>query len=62
VIPERKERIGIEAGPAALIGRVGVPLERAQAIVTGPRRLLLGLLFLKVPVAQLEAAGAQDRG
>jgi alkyl sulfatase BDS1-like metallo-beta-lactamase superfamily hydrolase len=62
VIPERKERIGIEAGPAALIGRVGVPLERPQATVTGPRRLMLGLLFLKVPVAQLEAAGLKIEG
>jgi alkyl sulfatase BDS1-like metallo-beta-lactamase superfamily hydrolase len=62
VISDRKETVGIEADSAALIARVGIPLERPQATVTGPRRLLLGLLFLKVPLAQLEAAGLKVEG
>lgn len=62
VIPDRGERAGIEAGPAALIGRVGTPLAAPQATVTGPRRLLLGLLFAKVPLDQLEAAGLKIEG
>jgi alkyl sulfatase BDS1-like metallo-beta-lactamase superfamily hydrolase len=62
VIPDRNERVGVEAGPATLIARVGTPLERPQATVTAPRRLLLGLLFLKMPLAALEAAGLKIEG
>ena len=36
--------------------------ERPDATLTGPRRLILGLLFLKVPLAQLEAAGLKVEG
>lgn len=62
VIPDRGERVGIEAGPVALFGRVGGPLAAPQATVTAPRRLLLGLLFLKLPLVQLEAAGLTIEG
>jgi alkyl sulfatase BDS1-like metallo-beta-lactamase superfamily hydrolase len=34
----------------------------AHATLSGPRRLLLGLLFLKVPLAKLEAAGLKVEG
>jgi alkyl sulfatase BDS1-like metallo-beta-lactamase superfamily hydrolase len=61
-IPDRSESVGLEADAAALIARVGIPLERPQATVTAPRRLLLGLLFLKIPLAQLEAAGLKVEG
>ena len=62
VISDREERVGLEAGSAALIARVGMPLEAPQATVTAPRRLLLGLLFAKTPLAQLEAAGMKIEG
>ena len=39
-----------------------MPVAQPQATVTGPRRLLLGLLFLKLPLAQLEAAGLKVEG
>ena len=61
VFPERKERASLEAGATTLFGR-DTAAERPDATLTGPRRLILGLLFLKVPLAQLEAAGLKVEG
>ena len=61
VLPDRKEIAGIEAGTATMIGRMA-PLAKPDATMTGPRRLLLGLVFLKLPLAQLEAAGLKIDG
>ena len=61
VLPERKESAGIEVGQTTMIGRMA-PLARPDATITGPRRLLLGLVFLKLPLAQLEAAGLKVEG
>ena len=61
VFPERKERASLEAGATTLFGR-NMAAERPDATLTGPRRLILGLLFLKVPLAQLEAAGLKVEG
>ena len=61
VFPERKQRASLEAGETTLFGR-DTPAERPDATLTGPRRLILGLLFLKVPLAQLEAAGLKVEG
>ena len=61
VLPERKESAGIELGQTTMIGRMA-PLARPDATITGPRRLLLGLVFLKLPLAQLEAAGLKVEG
>ena len=61
VLPERQESAGIEVGKTTMIGRMS-PLTRPDATITGPRRLLLGLLFLKLPLAQLEAAGLKVEG
>ena len=33
-----------------------------DATVTGPRQLYLAMLFLKMPIAQLEAAGLKIEG
>ncbi len=58
---DREENAAIELSPTTMIGR----MERATspaAKITGPRRLLLGLLFLKLPLAQLEAAGLKVEG
>lgn len=61
-LTDRKEMIGIEAGKTVLLARVGQPLANPAVIIKGPRRLVLGLLFLKLPVAQLEAAGLEVEG
>ena len=61
VLPERQESAGIEVGKTTMIGRMS-PLTRPDATITGPRRLLLGLVFLKLPLAQLEAAGLKVEG
>ncbi len=61
VFPERNERASLEAGATTLFGRDS-SADRPDATLTGPRRLILGLLFLKVPLAQLEAAGLKVEG
>lgn len=61
IMPERNERVGIEAGPLTLIAREG-PAAQPDATITAPRRVILGLLFLKLPLAQLEAAGLKVEG
>ena len=61
VMPERGESAGIEAGATALIGRM-VPAANPTATITAPRRAVLGLLFLKLPLAQLEAMGVKVTG
>jgi alkyl sulfatase BDS1-like metallo-beta-lactamase superfamily hydrolase len=60
-ISDRQENTGIEVTEVAMIGRMS-PLDQPQATLTAPRRLFLGLLFLKVPLAQLEAAGMKVEG
>ncbi len=62
VLSDRNETVGIEAGKSVLFARVGQPAARPAATITGPRRLLLGLLFLKLPLAQLQAAGLKVEG
>ncbi len=61
VMPERKETAGIEAGATTMIGRMA-PLAKPDATITATRRILLGLLFLKMPLPQLEAAGLKVEG
>ena len=61
VFPERDERASLEAGPTTLLGRASAA-SAPDAMLTGPRRLLLGLLFAKTPLAQLEAAGLKIEG
>ena len=61
-LTDRKEVIGIEAGKSVLLARVGSPSASPKATLKGPRRLILGLLFLKLPLAQLQAAGLAVEG
>ena len=62
VLSDRAEAVGIEAGKSVLLARVGQPATKPAVTITGPRRLILGLLFLKLPLAQLQAAGLQVEG
>jgi alkyl sulfatase BDS1-like metallo-beta-lactamase superfamily hydrolase len=61
VMPERGETAGIELTGTAMLARMAAASD-VQATLTGPRRMLLGLLFLKLPLSQLEAAGLKVAG
>ena len=61
VMPERGETAGIELTGTTMLARMSAAAS-PQATLTGPRRLLLGLLFLKVPLQKLEAAGLKVDG
>jgi alkyl sulfatase BDS1-like metallo-beta-lactamase superfamily hydrolase len=62
LITDRKETVGIEVGKSVLIGRVGQPTASPAVTLTGPRQLMLALLFLKVPLAQLQGMGLKVEG
>ena len=62
VLTDRNETVGIEAGKTVLLARLGQPVAQPSVTITGPRRLILGLLFLKMPLAQLQAAGLKVEG
>ena len=62
VITDRKEAVGIDVGKSVLIGRVGQPAANPAVTLTGPRQLMLALLFLKVPLAQLQGMGLKVEG
>jgi alkyl sulfatase BDS1-like metallo-beta-lactamase superfamily hydrolase len=61
-LTDRNETLGIEAGKSVLIARVGKPTAQPAVILKGPRRLILGLFILKMPLAQLKAAGLEVEG
>ena len=61
VMPERQETAGIEVTHTTMIGRMK-PLAQPAVTITGPRRALLGLLFMKMPLAQLEMMGVKVEG
>lgn len=61
VMPERQETVGVELTRTTMIGRMK-PVAQPAATITGPRRALLGLLFLKLPLAQLEMMGVKVEG
>ncbi|KUR72190.1 hypothetical protein AQZ52_02545 [Novosphingobium fuchskuhlense] len=61
VMPERGETAGIELTGTAMLARMNAA-PGATATLTAPRRLLLGLLFLKMPLAKLEMAGLKVDG
>ncbi|HVR89517.1 MAG TPA: alkyl sulfatase dimerization domain-containing protein [Novosphingobium sp.] len=61
VIADRKESAALTASETTLIGRM-TPAASPDATIIAPRRLLLGLLFLRLPLAQLEMAGMKVEG
>ncbi len=61
-LTDRKETVGIDAGKTVLLARVGSPSASPKVTLKGPRRLILGLLFLKLPLAQMQAAGLVVEG
>lgn len=49
-IPDRDETATLEVGEQAMIGRVGVLPEKPAVTIRGPRRALLAMLFVRMPV------------
>lgn len=61
-LTDRAETAVIEANGNVMIGRMGDGAGVPDVTVTGPRQLMLGLLFLKLPLAQMQAAGLKVDG
>ena len=61
-IIDRGETAVIEANDRVMIGRVGETSDSADVTISGPRQAMLGMLFLKMPVAQMQAAGVKVDG
>lgn len=49
-IPDRGEKATLEVGDQVMIGRAGVLPEKPAVTIRGPRRALLALMFVKLPV------------
>lgn len=61
VMPERQETAGVEVTRSAMIGRMK-PLAQPNVTITAPRRAVLALLYMKMPLAQLEMMGVKVEG
>ncbi len=62
VFSDRKESARISIANAVMFADMNAAHEKPMATVTGPRQLFLGLMFLKLPLAQMEAAGLKVEG
>jgi alkyl sulfatase BDS1-like metallo-beta-lactamase superfamily hydrolase len=62
VFSDRKETAKISIGNAVMFADMNASHDAPMATVTGPRQLFLAMLFLKMPLAQLEAAGLKIEG
>lgn len=62
VISDRSETTKISIGNGVMINEMGAVNESPAATVRGPRQLFLAMLFLKMPLAQLEMAGLKIEG
>ena len=61
-ITDRSETAKISVGNGVLISEMGVAHDAPAATITGPRQLFLAMLFLKMPLLQLQAAGLKIEG
>lgn len=59
---DRKEKARVTIENAVMISEMGETHANPAVTLTGPRQLFLALFFLKLPVAQLEAAGLKIEG
>jgi alkyl sulfatase BDS1-like metallo-beta-lactamase superfamily hydrolase len=62
VFSDRIEKAKISVSNAVMINEMGASHATPAATVTAPRQLFLAMLFLKMPLAQLEAAGLKIEG
>jgi alkyl sulfatase BDS1-like metallo-beta-lactamase superfamily hydrolase len=61
-LADRKESALVEANASVMIARMEDAETTPDAVVTGPRRLVLGLLFLEQPLERMKAAGLSVEG
>lgn len=59
---DRGEKARVTVENAVMISEMGEAHAKPAATLSGPRQLFLGLFFLKLPLAQLEAAGLKVEG
>lgn len=62
VFADRSEKAKVSVGNAVMFSEMGTAHMSPAVTVTGPRQLFLALLFLKMPLTQLEAAGLKVEG
>ena len=62
VISDRKETAKVTVGNSVMFSEMGKAHPAPAVTITGPRQLFLALLFLKLPAAQLQAAGLKIEG
>ena len=62
VISDRKEVASLTLANGVLIPAMEASSPTTDATITGPRQLFVAMLFLKMPLAQLEAAGLKIEG
>ena len=61
-LTDRSETALLEANDSVLIGRMGDTAAAPDVTITGPRQLMLGLLFPKLPLAAMQGAGLKVEG
>jgi alkyl sulfatase BDS1-like metallo-beta-lactamase superfamily hydrolase len=59
---DRNETAAVSISNAVLVSEMGQAHAKPNATLSGPRRLFLGMFFLKTPLAALEAAGLKVEG
>ncbi len=59
---DRQEKAKVSVGNAVMFSEMGASHAAPAATVSGPRQLFLALLFLQMPLAQLEGAGLKVEG
>jgi alkyl sulfatase BDS1-like metallo-beta-lactamase superfamily hydrolase len=62
MVTDRKEQAKISIGNSVMISEMDAAHARPMATISGPRQLFLAMLFLKLPLAQLEKAGLKIEG
>ena len=62
VVSDRQEKAKVTVGNAVMFSEMGAGHAAPAATVTAPRQLFLAMLFLKMPLAQLEGAGMKIEG
>jgi alkyl sulfatase BDS1-like metallo-beta-lactamase superfamily hydrolase len=61
-ITDRSEKARVSVGNAVMISEMSQTHSTPSATLSGPRPMFLGLFFLKMPLAKLEAAGMKVEG